>query len=124
MGEGPKATAIGAKAAGLLSDSRQALFLLKLVQVKNVKVKVVHGFLFRLKLVVGATSCMREEEEEYEAALARCSETNDDEVWGSTQICDVDVLLRAKRTNRKADRKPDRKPVGKEDGVESGGERG
>ena len=49
-----------------------------------------------MKFVVGATSCVRDEEEEYEAAMARCAKTNDDDVWGSTQTCDVDVLLKLK----------------------------
>merc|ERR1712198_828471 len=100
--EESKVTAVGVTAAGLLSDSRNALFLLKLVRVKSAKVKVVNGLLYRLKLVVGSTSCMREEEEEdYEAALTRCSETNDDEVWGSTQTCNIDVLLKPKKKEGK-----------------------
>merc|ERR1711872_421967 len=100
--EESKVTAVGVTAAGLLSDSRNALFLLKLVQVKSAKVKVVNGLLYRIKLVVGSTSCMREEEEEdYEAALTRCSKTNDDEVWGSTQTCNIDVLLRPKKKEGK-----------------------
>merc|ERR1711872_319480 len=104
--EESKVTAVGVTAAGLLSDSRNALFLLKLVQVKSAKVKVVNGLLYRIKLVVGSTSCMREEEEEdYEAALTRCSKTNDDEVWGSTQTCNIDVLLSPRRKKEKRRRR-------------------
>merc|ERR1711872_458141 len=84
------------KATGLLSETRHALFLLKLVKVKRASVQVVNGLLYRMKFVVGATSCVRDEEEEYEAAMARCAKTNDDDVWGSTQTCDVDVLLKPK----------------------------
>merc|ERR1712198_749760 len=108
--EESKVTAVGVTAAGLLSDSRNALFLLKLVQVKSAKVKVVNGLLYRIKLVVGSTSCMREEEgEDYEAALTRCSKTNDDEVWGSTQTCNIDVLLRPKKKEGKTKEEENRK---------------
>merc|ERR1712168_737273 len=92
--EGADAAVIGKVAAGLLSDSRNALFHLKLVKVENINVKVVNGLTYRIALVVGSTSCLREEEEEYSDALTRCSKTGDDEVWGSTQTCNIDIHVR------------------------------
>merc|ERR1712212_680171 len=95
--KGADAAVIGKVAAGLLSDSRNALFHLKLVKVENIKVKVVNGLTYRLALIVGSTSCLREEEEEYSDALTRCSKSGDDEVWGSTQTCNIDIHVKLQK---------------------------
>merc|ERR1712142_1389122 len=96
-----------------LSETRHALFLLKLVKVKRASVQVVNGLLYRMKFVVGATSFVRDEEEEYEAAMARCAKTNDDDVWGSTQTCDVDLLLKPK-THKGGDKEEEKEEKVKE----------
>ena len=83
----------------------------------------MNGLLYRLKLVVGATSCMREEEEEYEAALTRCAKTNDDDVWGSTQTCDVDVLVRPKPTDGQTRQEEAKGKTKEGDGEKGGGEK-
>merc|ERR1712142_1163861 len=114
-----KVTDAAIKATGLLSETRHALFLLKLVKVKRASVQVVNGLLYRMKFVVGATSCVRDEEEEYEAAMARCAKTNDGDVWGSTQTCDVDVLLKPK-THEGGDREEEEKKEEEEKEVKEG----
>merc|ERR1712198_678118 len=110
---------MGEVAAGLLSDSRDALFHLKLVRVNSAKVKVVKGLLYRLEVVVGSTSCTREEEEEYEEALSRCAESGDDEVWGSSQVCRVDVFIEPTEESTEEPTKE-----GGEDGEEKGEKKG
>merc|ERR1712168_1326868 len=71
---------------------------------------------YRLEVVVGSTSCTREEEEEYEEALSRCAESGDDEVWGSSQVCRVDVLI---EPTEEPTEEPTAKPA-KEGGEEEG----